>query len=219
MKLSEKLFLSTKELWDLSTEKPFVIEMAKGTLIDQKFRNYTLQDYLYLLDYAEILRSMKALSTDAGLTEFLDRIIYETLQETERVHLPNIKKIGIKDDEIVRSNEIKAISDYVAFMEKCIDEEGLPGGLTALLQCSWVYAYISENVMLKYPAEVASSKYRFWFEAYSCKSYLDANQMWIDTLDKQLDGLDEKETERLCRIFKQCAIYENELWDALWDVI
>ena len=46
-----------------------------------------------------------------------------------------------------------------------------------------------------------------------------ANQMWIDTLDKQLDGLDDKETERLCRIFKQCAIYENELWDALWDVI
>ena len=44
MKLSELFFAKTKELWDEAANKPFVIEMAKGTLIDRKFRNYTLQE-------------------------------------------------------------------------------------------------------------------------------------------------------------------------------
>ena len=62
-----------------------------------------------------------------------------------------------------------------------------------------------------------TSKYKSWFEAYSCQGYIDANQMWIDILDKQSVGISEAETEKMCQIFKQCAIYENELWDALYE--
>lgn len=217
MKLSEILYSRTIELWKISAEKPFVMEMAKGTLSDSKFRSYTLQDYLYLMDYIDILKKIKSLSQEDDVTEFLCAIIDETMQEAERVHLPNIKKVGIKDEEIVKSNELPAISNYLGYMEKCLDEYGLMGGLTALLQCSWLYAYIGETVKEKYSAEVETSKYKSWFEAYSCQGYIDANQMWIDILDKQSVGISEAETEKMCQIFKQCAIYENELWDALYE--
>ncbi len=216
MKLSEILYSKTIELWKESTEKPFVVEMAKGTLADSKFRNYTLQDYLYLMDYVEILRKIKSLSKEEDITRFLSQIIEETLQEAERVHLPNIKKVGIREEEIEKSNELPAISNYLNYMENCLDEYGLLGGLTALLQCSWLYAFIGETVKDRYPAEIEKSKYRSWFEAYSCESYLDANQMWIDILDKQSAGISETETMKMCQIFEKCAIYENELWDALY---
>ena len=38
MKLSEILYARNLELWKISAEKPFVLEMAKGTLEDSKFR-------------------------------------------------------------------------------------------------------------------------------------------------------------------------------------
>ena len=217
MKLSEILYSRTIELWQISTEKPFVVEMAKGTLADSKFRRYTLQDYLYLLEYVEILKKIKSLSQQEDITEFLSRIIDETLQEAERVHLPNIKKVGIKDEEIVKSNELPAISNYLKYMEDCLQEDGLMGGLTALLQCSWLYAFIGETVKKKYQEEIEKSKYKSWFEAYSCESYLNANQMWIDILDNQSVGISEADTERMCQIFEKCATYENELWDALYE--
>ena len=217
MKLSEILYSKTIGLWKEAAGKPFVTEMAKGTLADGKFRNYTLQDYLYLLDYVEILRRIKSLANEEDITDFLTHIIDETLQEAKRVHLPNMKKMGIRDEEIVKSNELPAISDYIKYMGKCPDEYGLLGGLTALLQCSWLYAFIGKTVKERYPAELEKSRYRSWFEAYSCQSYLDTNQMWIDFLDKQSMGIGEIETMKMCRIFEKCAVYENELWDALYE--
>ena len=169
------------------------------------------------MEYVEILRKIKSLSYEDEITEFLCRIIDETLKEAERVHLPNIKKVGIKDEEIVKSNELPAVSNYLKYMEECLQEYGLMGGLTALLQCSWLYAFIGETVKDKYRAEIIESKYKFWFEAYSCQSYLDANQRWIDILDKKSVDISEAEIEKMCQIFERSAIYENELWDALYE--
>ena len=192
--------------------------MAKGTLDEGLFKQYMLQDYLYILDYVEILRRIKDLADKEDVILFLSRIIEETLAEAERVHLPNMKKLGIGDDEIRESQEIPAVSDYLGYMQKCIDEYGLMGGLTALLQCSWLYAYIGENVTEKYAEEIATSPYKSWFDAYTSKEYICANQMWIDILDELGSDMEKDEVDQMCIIFKECAAYENKLWDALYGM-
>ena len=216
MKLSEKLFLSTKELWDLSTEKPFVIEMAKGTLDEGLFRRYMLQDYLYLKDYIGILINIRDMAEDENTRAFLKRIIDGTIYETERVHVANMKELGITADDIAKSVKFPVINAYVEYMRECTDRYGLIGGITSLLQCSWVYAYIAEKVLKRFPDEIGKSSYGSWFEAYSCQSYLDTNRLWIDLLDELSEGADEKTADEMCRIFERCALYENELWDALY---
>ena len=55
MKLSERLYDGAIELWRVAADKPFVREMALGTLDEKRFRHYMIQDYFYLLDYIEIL--------------------------------------------------------------------------------------------------------------------------------------------------------------------
>ena len=218
MKLSEILFSSATDLWNVSAEKPFVTEMAKGTLDEGLFKQYMLQDYLYILDYVEILRRIKDLADEEDVILFLSRIIEETLAEAERVHLPNMKKLGIGDGEIRESREIPAVSNYLGYMQKCIDEYGLMGGLTALLQCSWLYAYIGERVTGKYTEEIATSQYKSWFDAYTSKEYIHANQMWIDILDELGSDMSKAEINKMCDIFKECAVYENKLWDALYGM-
>ena len=216
MRLSEILFSKVKEIWDVSVSKPFVSEMAKGTLDDELFKRYMIQDYLYLQDYIGILKHMRDISGEE-LTGFLDRIIDETVQEAEHVHVSNMKDLGISEDVVLRSEKLTVISEYTGYMRKCIDENGLLGGLSGLLQCSWVYAYISETYVNNRPKEIAKSKYRSWFVNYSCDSYLNANRMWIDVLDEQSAGIDEAKTDELCRIFIRCAGFENELWDSLYN--
>ena len=50
MKFSEMLHAGADDLWREAADKPFVREMALGTLTENKFRNYMILDYLYLLD-------------------------------------------------------------------------------------------------------------------------------------------------------------------------
>ena len=216
MRLSELLFAKTKELWDEAASKPFVVQMAKGTLDEGLFRRYMLQDYLYLKDYIGILKDIWEIAEDEKIKTFLKRIIDGTVDETERVHVANMKELGITADDIAGSVKFPVITAYVEYMRECTDRYGLTGGITSLLQCSWVYAYIAEKVLQRFPDEIRNSAYGSWFEAYSCQSYLDTNRLWIDLLDELSEGADEKTADEMCRIFERCALYENELWDALY---
>lgn len=217
MKLSELLFAKTKELWDQSASKPFVTDMAKGTLDEGLFRRYMLQDYLYLQDYIEILKDIKGICEDEETERFLDKIIAGTTREAETVHRTNMEQLGITDGDLAESKRFSVITEYVSYMRGCVDEHGLLGGLTALLQCSWVYAYIAENVSGRYGDEISKSEYGSWFEAYTSQSYLDTNRMWIDLLDKQSKGSDDAKAYEMCIIFERCARFENEFWDVLYN--
>ena len=217
MKLSDTLFAEVEDLWKEAAEKPFVIEMAKGTLDEDRFRHYMIQDYLYLQDYMDILNLILAHASDSGLRAFLRGTIEETKNETERVHVPNMRKIGIRDEELSGCGRENVIIEYVGYMKRQLEEKGLLAGLTAMLQCSWAYAFVGKTLTEKYLDNIAASPYRSWFEAYTCGDYAAANRKWIDVLDKEAEATGEAERAQLCRIFRTCAEYENRLWDDLYS--
>lgn len=215
MKISDILFESVKDLWDRAAGKPFVIEMAKGTLDQQRYRYYMIQDYLYLLEYVHILECIRESTDDPELEEFIRFVTEQVRKETMLVHVPNMRELGITQEDAASCPESPEIADYVSYMLGRVKEEGVLAGLTAQLQCSWVYAYIGQRMQKEFPEEIAASPYKGWFEAYTCEEYTDANQKWIDILDKKAEGVEGIEKEKLCRIFRTCAEYENRFWDIL----
>ena len=216
MNLSKILSTTAEHLWKEAAEKPFVTEMAKGCLPKDRFRRYMLQDYLYLLDYIDILTCMLEYTEDPGLQQFLRGIIRNTENETRLVHLPNMEKMGISREEIEHCEKAEVLSEYLDYMKQALREGGLAAGLTALLQCSWVYAYIGQNVTGKYADEVASSPYKSWFDAYTSDDYVRSNQNWIDLVDRETEGISEERADQLCEIFVTCAGFENRFWDYLF---
>ncbi len=217
MKLSDRLYETVQQLWKEAAGKPFVREMAEGTLDPDCFRGYMLQDYLYLHDYIDILNTALECTDDSRLQEFLRRVIEETRNETERVHLPNMKKIGVSDQAIRNCKKADIIVSYVDYMKQQFKVQGIIAGLTALLQCSWVYAYIGETLMEEYADRIAVSPYKSWFDSYTCREYTEANRRWIDVLDRETEDISPEEVQELCAIFKQCAEYENHFWDMLYN--
>lgn len=211
------LYEAAQDLWGEAAEKSFVREMAEGSLDEGLFRRYMIQDYLYLLDYIEILNIVRSQTGDECLRQFLQSVIKETENETYRVHIPHMRKNGVSDAEIEEAVRVPVISEYTGYMREQTREHGVLAGLTALLQCSWLYAYIGEKMTAEHSEEIAVSPYRFWFDAYTCKEYTDANRMWIDVLDRETEGINSDTAMMLKKIFRKCAEYENALWDALYE--
>ena len=217
MKISDMLYEAAQDLWGEAAEKSFVREMAEGSLDEGLFRRYMIQDYLYLLDYIDILNLIRRQTGDESLRQFLLSVIKETENETYRVHLPHLRKIGVSDKEIAETVRIPVIAEYTGYMKEQIREHGVLAGITALLQCSWLYAYIGEKMTAEHSEKITASPYRFWFDAYTCKEYTDANWMWIDTLDRETEGISGDTATLLNNIFRTCAQYENKLWDDLYE--
>ena len=216
MKFSDRLLRETKNIWDQAVEKPFVIGMAKGTLDTDLFKNYMIQDYLYLKDYIGILKQMLSMTEDAKLRSFLADTIKSTEYETYKVHMKNLRDLDIRDEDISNCKMKKVISDYVSYMNNQLKKQGIISGLTALLQCSWNYAYIADEIVHRYADELVASPYKSWFDAYTDSSYKKANDLWIKTLDDKVKNVDSDEVYKLCDVFRTCADYENKLWDCFW---
>lgn len=217
MKISDTLYEAALDLWDKAADKPFVKEMAKGSLDEGLFRRFMIQDYLYLLDYIDILKFIQEQTGEPEMRDFLQNVIKGTENETYRVHVPHMKSLGISEEEAAACTPLPVITEYIGYMHRQVKERGLIAGLTALLQCSWVYAYIGEKMTSTHADEISRSPYRFWFEAYTCREYLDSNQVWIDVLDREASGVSSEEAAVLGEIFRTCAEYEIRLWDALHD--
>ena len=55
MKTTERLLTATKDIWAAYSEHPFVLGLQNGTLDQEKFRYYIIQDFLYLEEYAKTI--------------------------------------------------------------------------------------------------------------------------------------------------------------------
>ena len=141
------------------------------------------------------------------------------------VHVPEMKRLGIGDEEIKKTKACRVVCNYTSYIHKQVKEEGFLAGLTALLQCSWSYAYIGRKMTKKYGGTIQTSPYKAWFDAYSAKEYVEANQLWIDSLNREWEAVrsenesqDVENTEKLCNIFQRCAEYELLLWKSLYQL-
>jgi len=265
MKVSEKLYECAHELWNEAAEKNFLLEMASGKLSADRYRSYMIRDYLYLLDYIELIRGLLSQTVNDELKVFLKETLEETQNETQRVHVPGMQKLGIIPEEVEsyrhevyekydrresglsllggesfavempgcsskklstqgddmstkgddKSTQGDVLKEYVEYMKSMATEGGLLCGLTALLQCSWAYAHIAEKMMRVRGEQIAQSPYKGWFEAYSCDDYVQANNKWINVVDKESEGIDTAQLMKLSELFRTCAEYENRFWDSL----
>jgi len=54
MPFTEELYRAARPIWDAQVEHPFVQGIANGSLDEQIFKRWILQDYLYLKEFARV---------------------------------------------------------------------------------------------------------------------------------------------------------------------
>lgn len=218
MKLSERIYAHAKELWPQYLCHPFVTEMANGTLPTEKFRYYMLQDYLYLKDYVKIFAAIIQKADDFELLCFLSEEMSETIQETVRTHVPYMKRLGITEEEIRNARPHIDNSAYSHYM-LCEAQMGdVLTGLVTLLNCSWSYAYIAEQIVKLHPEALRGEKYGSWFSGYISEEYRKTNQALIDRIDALGTEIDEEKAEHFCEIFEKCFLFDLRFWDLVYTM-
>lgn len=154
--------MSAQQLWDTAasmiavTEKhPFLVAMVDGTLSNDSFQYYVIQDALYLQDFADCLR----------------RLGESASSQTDSMRLQEFAK-GASEAEMALHNsffvEWKISADgaqqmpntvlYTSYMKRVVVTRSHKQGLAALLPCFWVYMHVGK-CMLKLREELGEKWY------------------------------------------------------------
>jgi len=210
MTFMQEVVADSKEIWDQCVASPFVQELKSGTLPMEKFKEYMIQDSIYLKHYARIYG--QAIYRSSALRDI--QMYYSVLSfvnETEgNVRLEYLKQFGLTDDDIELIEPLPENKKYIDFMVDIAKEGNSLEILMAVLPCMLSYDYIfriiSSDPITKH------SQYRDFISDYTAPEMAKICQQWSDFADEKCQQLTNADKVKLMTIFKKGSLLELDFW-------
>lgn len=214
----ERLLEATKEIWESYNEHPFVKGIEDGTLDQEKFRYYIIQDFLYLEDYAKSFAIGIAKAKSVETTQIFSGYINLLTGSEMNIHHGYMGKFGVSQEELDNTPRALDNISYTSYMLRVAYEEGEAEILTAILSCAYSYELIAKKMVKNNPDCVNHDFYGEWISGYAGEEYASGNVVLIDALNKLTENYTEEQLKHLTDIFVACSRYEYLFWDFSWKM-
>ena len=164
------LLLKKKYLheWKLYTEHAFVKKLSNNKLLEKKFLNYLIQDYLFLIQFSKAWSLAIIKSDNLEEMKVCANTVNGLINFEMDLHIKLCKKYGISKKDLINAEEKNkniAYSRYVL-------ESGYSGDfldlITPLIPCVIGYAEIGYNLKNCKPS---NQMYKSWIQTYSGEEY------------------------------------------------
>ncbi len=217
MRPSQRFYELAMPVWQTYFTHPFVQGIGDGTLDQEKFRYYMIQDHKYLMQYAKVFALGLVKANDEGDMRMFADLIAATLDTENAVHQAYLKELDVTEEAIRATPMALNNKSYTDYMIAQATKGGLPEIAVAVLACSWSYKVIGDHLTSD-PGRNKESFYERWIGMYSSEEYRSANDAMIDLVDRYCEGLSEERMTHLDEILLDCSYYEYQFWDMAWSL-
>ncbi|MEM1039496.1 MAG: thiaminase II [Pseudomonadota bacterium] len=211
MKLFDRLKADCAEEWALYTQHSFVEQMGDGSLPQAAFRDYLVQDYLFLIQfaraYALAIYKGRSLSQMRHGLEGLKAILDVEMD----LHVRLCAGWELDEQALQQAPEKAQTIAYTRF----VLESGMAGDLldlyVALAPCMIGYGEIGGR--LAHNGVLDANPYREWINEYASDGYQELTQATIENLDDlAATSMTEARYPALRKLFRAATLLEADFW-------
>ena len=205
-----------KDNWLLYTKHEFINKLINDTLKEEKFLNYLIQDYLFLIQFSKawslaILKSDNLEEMKIAASTVNDLINFEM-----ELHITLCANYGISKSDLENADEENENIAYTRY----VLELGYSGDfldlLSALAPCVLGYGEIGLNCQNSNPKTLM---YKKWIETYSSIEYQNVCENVSRLIDNAFLlrlGANFENTykwKKVNQIFKKATLLEVDFWN------
>lgn len=200
-------------IYDKILAMPFNRELALGTLREDRFQHYMIQDAHYLEGFARAL----SLASAKGMTA--DHVVHfaaaaQTAILVERsLHTDFFAKFGISAQAAGAAEPTPACDHYVGYLLRVAALEPFEVTLAALLPCFWIYREVGTHI---HAHAAAPNPYQAWIDTYAGAEFKLAVDAVIAITDAAAEGAAERTIAAMHRAFARAAQLEWMFWDSAY---
>lgn len=212
MTFVETCIADSMPLWQQCLKSDFLTQMQDGTLPEECFQGYIIDDSLYLREYAKVFAWGMTKATDMDSIRVYYSLLSFVSEGEGATRLKYLKRYHLDDSEIQylpQRPENKAYTDYMVAASR--DGQGAAECIMAVLPCMLSYGWIFQTMVRHHP-QVLDTVYGPLVADYASKSYEDACRKWAEYADSVCQGLSRERLERCMEIFRECSRYELGFW-------
>jgi thiaminase/transcriptional activator TenA len=214
LKLTDELFLAAEPIWAAQLDHPFVKGLGAGTLEEERFRRWVLQDYRYLKEFARIFAWAVAKATRLESMSWYAGVLNLTLNTEMALHRSYAARFGLTPEDLEAEPMWPTTRAYTDFLLRTAADGDMLDLLAALLPCAWGYVYLARRLVEAGTPE--DQRYKDWIEQYASEEFAQAAEWLKEELDGLAAGVGEEKKIRLTEIFVVSSRYEWRFWEMCW---
>lgn len=204
-----KLKSSCKKEWSEYIDHKFLFDLVSNKLPDKNFKEYLVQDYIFLQQFLKILalsiyksKSFEEINRSINFIKGIDHEIklHKSYCKTWGIPLSSLNNIVVK-----KANS--AYTDHVLRIGKNGNNLDI---FSCLSPCIIGYGEIGFN--LSKVKDWKKSKYKSWIKMYSSKEYQQVAKENINYLDILFKKNKNINTNKIIKNFKKSTILEKKFW-------
>lgn len=215
---ADRILEGSRSIWETFHNHPFVRGIAEGTLPEEKFRYYMIQDYLYLLDYAKVFSIGAGKAKDPEIGRHFSVYVDQIMNGELNIHKAYMAKLGITEQELLDARQAMDNLSYTSYMLRCAYEGGPAEVCAAILPCAVSYEELAAEMVKRDPACVNHPFYGDWIRGYAEPGYHDANLDLRELTASACAYMSDEQVEELVEIGQRCSLYEGSFWDMAWEL-
>ena len=205
-----------KENWILYTKHDFLQKLSQGTLKEEKFLNYLIQDYLFLIQFSKawslaILKSDNLEEMKIAASTVNDLINFEM-----ELHISLCANYGISKSDLENADEENQNIAYTRYVLELGYSGDLLDLLSSLAPCVLGYGEIGINYKNSNPK---ISMYQKWIDTYSSNEYQDVCKNVANLIDQAFmlrlgdNFVSTYKWKKVNKIFNKATLLEVDFWN------
>jgi thiaminase/transcriptional activator TenA len=210
---SERAWAETHALRAGIAALPFNRELAAGSLSEDRFRFYMIQDALYLEDYSRALAAAAAKAPESAARQCFAVASEEALVVERALHAGFFERFGVSAEEAAAAEPSPTCAAYTNFLLAAAHVGSYGELVAAILPCFWIYWDVGLEIAKESGPD---NPYAAWVETYSDEAFGEQVKAVIAIADRTADAAAAAERARMMAAFKRSTQYEWMFWDSAY---
>ena len=208
---SSQLRQRSERIWRAIAGHPFLQELQEGSLPMNRFTYFILQDYVYLLDFAQVLCQGGAKSPNLEILELFCRHALGAVEVERSFHASFGKTLGLSRQQLDAVPKGPRTQAYIDHLQSVARGGTLGELVAAVLPCYWIYGETGKRLYKRQPAK--PKIYREWVETYASETFWQPVREQIRLMDRLGAAAGSAEKKRMAELFVLSSRYEYLFWE------
>ena len=210
---SAQLWDGISDIYSAILAHPFLSGLTDGTLPEESFAFYVIQDALYLRDYARALAAVGSRAPTAGAMRMFAAHAADAIAAELELHGALLDELGISHGMLQRAEQAPTNLAYTSYLLATVRGGSYAEGVGAVLPCYWIYAAVGKQLLATGSPD---PRYQRWIATYGGDEYAAVVADVIAELDRVSHGLSDDERARVRSHFRTTSRYEWMFWQMGW---
>jgi thiaminase/transcriptional activator TenA len=198
-------------IWQAIDAHPFLRELHAGTLSMNRFTYFILQDYVYLLDFAQVLCQGGGKSPNLETLDLFCRHALGAVEVERTFHASFGKSLGLSRKQLDAVPKGPMTQSYIGHLQSVARSGSLGELVAAVLPCYWIYGEVGRRLYRNRPQK--PKIYRQWIETYASDEFWQPVREQIHLMDRIAVAASSDEKKLMTAHFILSSRYEFMFWE------